>query len=286
MYRFVAFAITVIVATASSAFAADLPVKAGPAPVAAPVYSWTGFYIGANIGGGWGDRDVNTVANDPLAVLTFNSLSGGPPPISFTSSGVVGGVQLGYNWQFNRNWLAGIEADFSGSGIDGSGTSSGVINGGLAGLFPFTQTASEKIRWFGTVRARLGYLPVDNLLIYATGGFAYGRVEHSATYINNGPVPLNVTGFGFSYTCGAFAPCFNGLSNDVSGGWTVGGGIEYAIWQRWTLRAEYLYVSLDSRSVTQTGVALAVPGNAVSSVNANFDRTTFNVARIGVNYRF
>ena len=86
MYRFVAFAITVIVATASSAFAADLPVKAGPAPVAAPVYSWTGFYIGANIGGGWGDRDVNTVANDPLAVLTFNSLSGGPPPISFTST--------------------------------------------------------------------------------------------------------------------------------------------------------------------------------------------------------
>ena len=58
------------------------------------------------------------------------------------------------------------------------------------------------------------------------------------------------------------------------------------IWQRWTLRAEYLYVSLDSRLVTQIAVAPAVPGHTLSSINANFDRTTFNVAHVGVNDRF
>lgn len=194
-------------------------------------------------------------------------------------------MQLSYNWQFNSNWLIGIEADFDWSGIDGSDTSAGVITLGPVQV-PFTQTASEKINWFGTVRARLGFLPVDNLLAYVTGGFAYGRVEHSATYINNCAAPLTGAGFGFSFICGSFAPCFAGSSSDVVGGWTVGGGLEYAIWQRWTLRAEYLYVSLDSKSVTQAGTALSIFGTTLSSTNANFDRTTFNVARIALNYKF
>jgi outer membrane immunogenic protein len=70
----------------------------------------------------------------------------------------------------------------------------------------------------------------------------------------------------------------------VAVGWTLGGGLEYAVWQKWTLKAEYLFVSLDSKSFTETSVP--VPGSASASIVANFSRTTFNVARVGVNYRF
>jgi outer membrane immunogenic protein len=70
----------------------------------------------------------------------------------------------------------------------------------------------------------------------------------------------------------------------VAVGWTLGGGLEYAVWQRWTLKAEYLYVSLDSKSFTETSVP--APGSGSASLVANFGRTTFNVGRVGVNYRF
>jgi outer membrane immunogenic protein len=264
------------------ATAADMPVKA-PAPVAAPVHNWTGFYVGANIGGGWGNRNVDFSPNDPLT-LDFFAM----PAISFRASGVLGGLQLGYNWQFNRNWLLGLEADFDGSGMDGSGSNSVITNFGPGGLEPFTQTVNEKIKWFGTVRMRLGYLPTDNLLAYVTGGYAYGRVEHTGTYTDNGTgigITLGAPSGSFSFVCTATSTCFSGSSSDVATGWTVGGGLEYAIWQHWTLKAEYLYVSLEGKSVTETAVSFS-SGSTPASFNANYNRASFNVGRVGVNYRF
>ena len=97
------------VACTQMATAADMPVKAPvqKASVVVP-YNWTGFYIGANIGGGWGSSDVDFSPNDPIAALF--SL----PPTSLKISGVLGGLQVGYNWQVNRNGLIGIETDFTG----------------------------------------------------------------------------------------------------------------------------------------------------------------------------
>ena len=265
--------------------AADMPAKAPVyrAPVAvAP--SWTGFYVGGNIGGGWGDRSVDYAPNDPASVALFApAASGAPPSHSFRTSGVIGGVQLGYNWQFNRNWLAGLETDFNWSGIKGSGSSGGAI----AGLFPFTAPVDEHVNWFGTVRARLGYLPADNLLIYLTGGFAYGQVEHTANYVTFGGLVFSGAIGGFSAFCtGGGATCLVGMpTKSTATGWTVGGGLEYAVWQNWTIKGEYLYVSLDSQSVIETAQVFA-GGTAPSSITANFGRTTFNVARVGVNYRF
>jgi outer membrane immunogenic protein len=94
--------ITVMAAASTIAFtqiasAADMVVKALPPPPA-PVYSWTGFYIGANIGGGWGDRNVNYTANDLVSLGHFISLGGAPPLASINTSGVLGGLQVGYNW--------------------------------------------------------------------------------------------------------------------------------------------------------------------------------------------
>jgi outer membrane immunogenic protein len=271
------------IALTHMAAAADLPRKAPPAPPP-PVYSWTGFYVGGNIGGGWGSRDVSYSANDPFstAMLTDPTSDPGfvPLPASFDTSGLIGGVQVGYNWQLNRNWLVGLETDFDWSGMRGSATTINNLGSGI------TTNVDEHIRWFGTVRARIGYLPVDSLLVYATGGFAYGRVERTGNYSSNNP-GVSLLGFpigGFAFVCNGGTVCFTGSSSGIDTGWTAGGGLEYAFWQKWTVRAEYLYVSLASRSVTET--ALNGGGFTPTSFNANFGRTNFNVARAGLSYRF
>jgi outer membrane immunogenic protein len=219
------------------------------------------------------------------ASTTLFSLSGAPPSGSLRSSGVLGGLQIGYNWQFNRNWLIGLETDFDWSGMKGSGSTGGVI-ATMGGSTPFTATADEHINGFGTIRARLGYLPTDNLLAYLTGGFAYGKVEHTGAYIVNGITSIAVTNI-TSFACaGSGATCFSGSSSRMATGWTVGGGLEYAFWQKWSLKAEYLFVSLDSKSLTETALVLPGPGTLPASFSANFNRTNFNVARVGLNYRF
>jgi outer membrane immunogenic protein len=268
------------IALTQLASAADLSRKAPPAPIA-PAPSWTGFYVGANVGYGWGDRDVTYRGNDPLTTPGVFPL--GFPPTSFDASGVVGGVQLGYNWQFNRNWLVGVETDFSGSGVDGSGSSLG--SGSGIGNGAFVMNADEHVKWFGTVRARLGYLPTDNLLVYATGGFAYGKVERTANLVNTSGISVGIAVPPFAFNCFTGTACYAGSSSHTATGWTAGGGIEYAFWSKWTVRAEYLYISLDDSTVTLP--ATSVPaGSATPSINANFGRTNLNIARVGVNYRF
>lgn len=275
----VVVAVVSAIAFIPNAFAADLPVKAPPVPVVAS-YNWNGFYIGANIGGGWGNRSVDYLPNDPASAALFRPAAGGAPPsISFDTSGALGGLQLGYNWQFNRNWLIGIETDFDWLGMKGSGSSTNSVNG----VDPIAATVDEHVKWFGTTRARLGYLPTNRLLTYVTGGLAYGKVEHSGFYTQGG-AGFNSTLSGFSVLCGG-TTCFSGASSSTAVGWTLGGGLEYAVWQNWTVKAEYLYVSLNGKSVTETALAFTA-GNLPASFNANYNRTNFNVARVGINYRF
>jgi outer membrane immunogenic protein len=274
-----AYVIAVAGLIGTPALAADMAIKAPPPPPA-PVYSWTGFYIGANVGGGWGHQNISYSPNDPASVGFINS-GNAVLGDSFKSSGVVGGLQLGYNYQFNRSWLVGLETDFDWTGMKGSGSTPY-----FSGLE--ISSAEERVKWFGTVRSRLGYLPTDNLLAYVTGGFAYGKVEQSAAYntANGGSIFLATGGFGVA--CGlpfsTTNTCYAGSSSQIATGWTLGGGLEYAIWQRWTLKAEYLNVSMNNKAVAEIGSP--APPLAQSSINANFGRTNFNVARVGVNYRF
>ena len=270
------------IAFAQVASAADLPRKAPAAPPPAPVFGWTGFYAGLNVGYGWGSADIDSYsANDPAMVAWFNAF-GTPPLMALKPSGVLGGLQLGYNWQLGSNWLVGLETDFNWSDINGSSSVGGLI----AGVVPFSVTAEDRVKWFGTVRARLGYLPVDKLLAYVTGGFAYGRVQQAATYVNNSAGVFFSSSGSYSFQCNSGQTCLAGSSSTTATGWTLGGGLEYAIWQRWTLRAEYLHISLSSRSVTETALMIGNPGDVAPSFNANFSRTTFNVTRVGANYRF
>jgi outer membrane immunogenic protein len=274
---------TCAVAFTQIASAADLPAKAPPPPPA-PIYNWTGFYLGASVGGGWGHQDLNYATNDPATAFTLLVVPDFLTSQSFNMSGALGGFQLGYNYQIDRHWLLGIETDFNWTDIKGSTSSPVFVARDLL-------TSSEKIKWFGTVRARLGVLPVDSLLAFVTGGFAYGNVERSGNYgVRGFGATLGTGNAGFGFDCvntnpsGAPFTCFNGSSSDTEAGWTLGGGLEYAIWQKWTVKVEYLYVRLEGKTVTE--FAPVVPGFLQSSYNANFSHTIFNVAHAGLNYRF
>jgi outer membrane immunogenic protein len=247
-------------AAIQSAGAADLALKAPPPP--APVYSWTGWYAGLNLGGSFG-RAGDTTTFGPAGTV-----------LSSTSSrldGVIGGGQIGYNWQAS-NWLFGLEADIQGSSERGTATSTAGIAGfcGVIAVFPCTTTGTlvdqEKLPWFGTVRGRVGVLASPTWLFYATGGLAYGEIKSNETLtVAGGPFAGGVLANNFS---------------TIRAGWTVGGGVEGVITGNWTAKLEYLYMDYGKINNTFAGVApLFTPINLSTHV-------TDNVVRAGINYHF
>ena len=147
---------TVLALTASQpTLAADAPVYKGPAPAAA-IFSWTGFYIGATVGYGWGTTNQ------------FTSATSSP---TYNWDGAVAGGTLGYNWQAGA-LVFGLETDISWSGIKGSRVDTGVgwSCGPVIGTF-----CHNEVQWFGTVRGRLG-VAMDRFLPFVTAGWAYGRL--------------------------------------------------------------------------------------------------------------
>jgi outer membrane immunogenic protein len=230
---------------------------------------------------------VNYSPNDPLSLLLFTTV---PQPFPsgyrIPQSGAVGGVEAGYNWQWS-SWLLGVEADFSFAGMSGraSGTS---LAGGPPPLTQST-TAEQSTDWFGTVRGRAGWLATPNLLLFGTGGFAYGRVAESANQMFNQVVQGNIPPF--SFVCSANTQCFAGSSSAIRTGWAAGGGVEWLLDQHWSAKIEYQFVDLGTETVRVTAVSVCtivcgVPfGTQPASLNAAFhDR--FNVVRLGLNYRY
>ena len=144
------------------------------------------------------------------------------------------------------------------------------------------------MQWFGTLRARLGFLPTNTLLLYATGGLAYGKVDESAN-VGLAPGLSNSTGnFGFTYACGGIygsSTCFAGSNSRTSAGWTAGAGAEYEFIRNLTLKFEYLYVNLGGNTFAIRAVNFA-GGSTPSFLNVRLGDTAFNLARVGVNYRF
>jgi len=185
MLRKILMSTVVILGAMGTASAADLPnTKAPPAfvPPPPPVFTWTGVYIGGQIGYQWGTDS----AVGPRGIGA-----------SYSASGVTGGAHVGYNYQMGQ-FVAGIEGDVNGSSYNGT-TALGAIG------------TRENVD--GSVRGRVG-VAWDRALIYATGGAAFGGIDN--TY----------PGLTISHT---------------RVGWTVGGGIEYAIDNNWSVRAEYRY---------------------------------------------
>lgn len=247
--------------TATSPFAAEpLPL---PPPV--PVFTWTGFELGVHVGGGTDRTSVEL----PVLGLDFHN--------SYNSSGVFGGVHVGYNLQFAGPIVVGLQAEYNFAGITGS-TNNILLN--------YERTDVQE---FGSVDGRLG-LAFDRLLIYAIGGFAYGDVRNQ---INCGVI-----------LCGAFIPpnLITGLQTPVTRdfaanryGFNVGGGIEYNLWGNWTARAEYRYYSWGSLGFADAGFgAFVFPTNAVFGLSNPFsiaipnhrDREILQTGRVGLTYHF
>jgi outer membrane immunogenic protein len=260
---------------AGPAMAADMPVKAPP-PAGAAVYNWTGFYVGANAGYGWGNSSFALFGNDPAAqgIIAQYTASDG----SFHTSGFIGGGQLGSNWQVARNWLAGIEADIDYANVRGS---SAIVTNPFPTIFP-TLNADQRLQWLGTLRGRLGILPTDRLLIFATGGLAYGRYTQSSS-LATGPAFFKQNTLTTQINCNPFTLCLAGDGSRTSAGWTLGAGAEYALWNNISFKAEYLYVRLSSQSIYMT-VPTAANGNG--TMTASFNDPAFHIVRAGINIKF
>jgi outer membrane immunogenic protein len=215
--------------------AADLPPPAAPPPRApatyvpapAPYYNWGGIYFGVNGGGVFGNSAWNVPAP---GVATGN----------FTTTGFLVGGTLGANFQAGA-FVFGVEGDFDWDNLSGN------TSAGSCGIAPIASCTTAQ-NYLGTARARVGYA-WDRILLYGTGGGAFGNIKASATGTGN--------------------------SNSNNFGWTAGAGIEFAFAQNWTAKAEYLYVSLQNGSCSAANCGVSIP----VSLNEN-------IARIGVNYKF
>lgn len=242
-----------------SASAADLPVKAPPM-IAAPAFSWTGFYVGGNVGYSWGNSDTNTFFNN----AEFGSFAHSD---ALRLNGIIGGGQVGFNWQASPAWVFGVEADWQASGEKASGSVSDPF-ASPASVGTVTTSYEAKISSFGTLRGRIGYA-WDRLLVYGTAGLAYGQVRLTGTTNQSG---IDSQGGSFN-----LSTPFSSSNSNI--GWAVGAGIEGAIANNWTWKAEYLYIDLGSLDVSQPVLDFG------GSITAH-GRFTDNIVRVGFNYRF
>ena len=208
---FLASASIAAVLLATGAQAADLgrrPVYKAPPPP--PAWSWTGFYVGGNVGGVANDSTVENGPPGPNGVF----LTGGP--CSNNGSGFIGGFQAGYNWQISQA-VIGIEGDISWSSLSRSSPVTA----------PAIDTFSSRLNWLATIRGRLGWA-FDRLLVYGTGGVAFADLSDQYTSLVGIP--------------------FTATPSSSRTGWTAGGGVEYAVTTNWTVKVEYLHVDLGSKS--------------------------------------
>ncbi len=249
-----------------------------------PYLPWTGFYVGLNGGFAWGNSSVAFAANDPAALAGTCGAGGAPKgqcitSVDFRRDGAVAGGQLGYDWQVNSLWLVGAEADFQWANLDGS-VSSPFRLGNVGST---NMVASQTVDSFGTVRARAGVVLTPPLLLYGTGGFAFGQVQENLS------VPAVATNFlkagGFSYACTLGTACFAGSASQTLFGWSAGAGAEYAITSNLIFRTELLYVHLGAPTVNVIATAVAA-GTAPASLAAGFSSVYFAVMRAGLNYKF
>jgi outer membrane immunogenic protein len=274
------------------ATAADLP---RPVPVKAPVMApvvmnWTGFYIGGNAGYSWGRNNTEVAGTSTIRTRQFRAFglpaetllsdvtAVGPAFVGTGSAnidGAVAGGQIGYNWQAGA-WVFGLETDAQWTGQRGGSTFCLTVACPVGSFFA---TADYKLEWFGTARARAGWLIDPSILLYVTGGAAYGSVKAD-------------------YASGIFGlPLVASSASTTRLGWTVGGGIEGKLSRNWSVKAEYLYVDLGRISSgalggTTTTILANVPGQGFTTVvDTTFAGTASarvrdHIGRVGINYHF
>ncbi len=229
--------------------AADMPIPT-KAPMLPPIFSWTGCYLGAHVGGGWARKDVT----DPVQLVQDN-LSGGPvtagvTTVSVSPAGLVVGGQFGCDYQFAPGWVAGFEGAASGSTMNGSTSVTLPVSGDTA-------LVSARTDFIASATARLGYA-ADRWLFYVKGGAAFAGDKYDVTG--------TFTGIPFG---------FEGLDQRL--GWVVGGGVDWAFYHHWSLVLEYDYYQFGHHSVLMSDLVNAVSGPV------DFKQSV-QIAKLGLNF--
>jgi outer membrane immunogenic protein len=254
----------ILLATSSAVNAADLSRQAVTAIMAPPSFTWTGFYVGGNLGYMYGFG--NTVTTGTAAFQTLVAPGIVPGRLGANRDGFLGGLQAGYNFQYGAAVL-GAEADLQLTDLRRRASFTGAAVLGTQ----LTTSSRADLRYLGTLRARIGFTPVERLLIYGTAGLAYGEVGTSGSVV------------------GVQAPAlsWNGSTSSTRAGWVVGGGLEYAVTNNLTIKGEYLYYDLGRTSVSALGNAAV---RSVAALNGiDYVARTENrgsIVRAGANYKF
>jgi outer membrane immunogenic protein len=256
----------------TSALAADMPIKAPPraAPVAS--YDWSGFYVGAHVGWGWGRfgfRDPYIKLDQPVLFLP-GLFVGVPLERHFNGNGFLGGLQAGVNAQFG-SIVVGVEGDASWTDIDGTFRSTS----GIPGVLTTSEGVSAHLKWLATLRGRVG-VAFDRFLVYGTGGVAFGGVDGA------GDITLTIDQLG---TLSAAAS-----DQRTHVGWTAGGGVEGMVTSNVSAKLEYLYADLGwlkhegPATVGGTLVPLLPPG--ISLRGGGDFKVAVHTIKFGINFRF
>jgi outer membrane immunogenic protein len=288
-----AVAASILAISAAGASAADMASQTyTKAPLlVAPIFSWTGFYAGLNAG--YADPTAN------FSVIPGGSWIGDPDQTNVVNAGTrglglrgfTGGLQAGYNYQVGRIVL-GIEGDANYLGLKNSYSTP--VLPGFAGLVPvgtffgvpffglaaghYQASGSAGLDAFYTLRGRVGYT-ADHWLFFATGGLAVTseKFSQNISFVNQVFLALPLTG----PAGGANA----GSASRTAASWTLGGGVEYALNQQWSVKGEYLYVNLDSMSFSSVyGPSAFSPGTY--TIQHNLSLSGLNIFRAGLNYHF
>jgi outer membrane immunogenic protein len=258
--------------------------------VLAPIYNWSGFYIGGNVGYSWGRGSTDLSDSSTSTVSEFRGVPpgtltpcppGGCPPVTpglgaataggasgtANMNGILGGGQAGYNAQYN-SVVIGVEADIQATGQRGSVALFDPTNAVIASV-------NDKMPWFATFRGRIGITPRPTWLLYVTGGGALAQIDEDFTV----------------------APATVWSNNTTRFGWVIGGGAEVAIERtNWTVKAEFLHMDfgtissgMGTGSITTTfpnspgqGFTTIVATSTAAAFNT---RVTDNLIRLGLNYR-
>jgi outer membrane immunogenic protein len=262
--------------SSATAFAADLPARTytKAPPMVAAIYDWSGFYVGANAGGisSTADTSITNLAAPPATSYIGTQAINYPAIQSVgtqnrSSTGFLGGIQAGYNWQIS-NFLLGIESDIAWTDVKNTGSASAPYPVSSPPS-SFSWGASVRQDFFATLRGRAGFT-ADRTLIYVTGGLAISEVKFGKTFTDN-----------YLFPSGAFGQV---SVNKLMTGWTIGIGVEQAITTNWTIKAEYLYADLGSISGTGLITHPSYPLYADSfTASAHI---TDNIFRVGANYKF
>ena len=242
--------------------AADLQVAKAP-PFVSPPFSWTGFYIGGNVGAGFGTTETSVDVGPALTAVTGTAVAATAPLVSETFNGFVGGIQAGYNWQAGV-FVLGVEGDLDAAGLQGNAPCVVVLN------------CTMKHNWFADITGRVGVVAVDRALIYLKGGVAWEGSNFSV---------------GNSVTAGGMSLAANASGSGTQTGGLLGMGVEYAFLPNWSAKLEYNYIDFGTRSFNASiGTNAGFAGTGLAALSGVQVPTSIteseHIIKAGVNYHF